>query len=101
MLAPWPPSPPEGPPRGTYFSRRNATQPLPPWPPFTNIFASSANTKRPLNFQRRNCCKNKTVPDDRDRKSIADRSPLEFIVPIPFSSSRISRKFSLRRQVVR
>src|SRR5579863_2206414 len=41
---PLPPSPPEGPPRGTYFSRRNATQPLPPSPPFTMIFASSANT---------------------------------------------------------
>src|SRR5580698_6770039 len=43
MLPPWPPSPPDGPPRGTYFSRRNATQPLPPFPAFTNIFASSTN----------------------------------------------------------
>src|ERR1700730_242434 len=101
MLAPCPPSPPEGPPRGTYFSRRNATQPLPPWPPFTNIFASSANTKRPLSSQRRNCCKNKTVPDDRDRKKIADRSPPEFMVPIPFSSSQISRVILLGRQVAR
>src|SRR5271154_2791035 len=47
MSAPWPPSPPEGPPRGTYFSLRNATQPLPPGPPVTRILASSANTDRP------------------------------------------------------
>src|ERR1043166_9114075 len=38
---PWPPSPPLGPPRGTYFSRRNARQPLPPSPAFTRILASS------------------------------------------------------------
>src|SRR5437867_13143855 len=44
MLPPWPPSPPEGPPRGTYFSRRKATQPLPPPPAFTKILASSTNT---------------------------------------------------------
>src|SRR5215475_2002466 len=44
MLPPLPPSPPLGPPRGTYFSRRNATQPLPPSPAFTKIFASSTNT---------------------------------------------------------
>src|SRR5579859_3106162 len=43
MLPPRPPSPPEGPPRGTYFSRRNATQPFPPSPAFTEIFASSTN----------------------------------------------------------
>src|SRR5262245_22378047 len=43
MLPPRPPSPPEGPPRGTYFSRRKATQPLPPSPAFTRIFASSIN----------------------------------------------------------
>src|SRR5437870_11533185 len=48
MLPPWPPSPPEGPPRGTYFSRRKAMQPLPPSPPFTNILASSTNTGRRL-----------------------------------------------------
>ena len=29
---PFPPSPPEGPPCGMYFSRRNATHPLPPLP---------------------------------------------------------------------
>src|SRR6266852_2529429 len=46
MLPPFPPSPPEGPPRGTYFSRRKATQPLPPWPAFTNILASSTNTAK-------------------------------------------------------
>src|SRR5437868_13248623 len=40
---PLPPSPPDGPPRGTYFSRRKATQPLPPSPAFTRIFASSIN----------------------------------------------------------
>src|SRR5580700_5947640 len=44
MSPPFPPSPPAGPPRGTYFSLRNATQPLPPSPAFTRIFASSANT---------------------------------------------------------
>src|SRR6201981_1395682 len=40
---PLPPSPPEGPPRGTYFSRRKATQPLPPSPALTRILASSIN----------------------------------------------------------
>src|SRR5580765_7073476 len=43
MSPPWPPSPPEGPPRGTNFSRRKAMQPLPPSPAFTRIFASSIN----------------------------------------------------------
>src|SRR5579863_1979213 len=40
---PRPPSPPEGPPRGTNFSRRKATHPLPPSPALTRIFASSMN----------------------------------------------------------
>src|ERR1700683_5552716 len=44
MSPPCPPSPPEGPPRGTYFSLRKATQPLPPSPAFIEILASSANT---------------------------------------------------------
>src|SRR5271165_5382455 len=44
MLPPFPPSPPDGPPRGTYFSRRNATHPFPPSPAFTHILASSTNT---------------------------------------------------------
>src|SRR5215475_6425043 len=43
MSPPLPPSPPEGPPRGTNFSRRKATQPLPPSPAFTRIVASSMN----------------------------------------------------------
>src|ERR1700675_512365 len=43
MLPPRPPSPPDGPPRGTYFSRRNATHPFPPSPAFTEIFVSSTN----------------------------------------------------------
>src|ERR1700677_4899116 len=40
---PRPPSPPLGPPRGTNFSRRNARQPLPPSPAFTQIRTSSMN----------------------------------------------------------
>src|SRR5438477_13177785 len=40
---PLPPSPPDGPPRGTNFSRRKARQPLPPSPAFTRIVASSMN----------------------------------------------------------
>src|SRR5207248_10942146 len=43
MSPPLPPSPPEGPPRGTNFSRRNATAPAPPSPAFTKISASSMN----------------------------------------------------------
>src|SRR5277367_6143469 len=43
MSPPRPPSPPLGPPRGTYFSRRNARQPLPPSPAFTRILTSSIN----------------------------------------------------------
>src|ERR1700694_2123011 len=44
---PLPPSPPEGPPRGTYFSRRKAMHPLPPSPALTRIFASSMNISLP------------------------------------------------------
>ena len=40
---PRPPSPPEGPPLGTYFSRRNATAPLPPSPATTWNLHSSMN----------------------------------------------------------
>src|SRR3954467_6263537 len=40
---PRPPSPPLGPPRGTYFSRRKARQPLPPSPPLTWIATRSTN----------------------------------------------------------
>ena len=36
-----------GPPRGTYFSRRKARQPLPPSPAFTRILASSINIEKP------------------------------------------------------
>src|SRR5580698_1762383 len=43
---PLPPSPPEGPPRGTNFSRRKAMQPFPPSPAFTRIFTSSINIVR-------------------------------------------------------
>src|SRR5690554_4970840 len=43
MLPPWPPSPPSGPPLGTYFSRRKLRQPLPPLPASTMIEASSTN----------------------------------------------------------
>src|SRR5580658_2228037 len=45
---PCPPSPPLGPPRGTYFSRRKARQPLPPSPAFTRIFTSSINNEGSL-----------------------------------------------------
>src|SRR5215475_13749083 len=55
MLPPLPRSPPLGPPRGTYFSRRNATQPLPPSPAFTKIFASSTNTAGELRTPRKKC----------------------------------------------
>src|SRR5436305_6636372 len=41
---PRPPSPPERPPRGTNFSLRKATHPLPPSPALMRIFASSINT---------------------------------------------------------
>ncbi len=40
---PLPPSPPAGPPSGTYFSRRKATAPSPPLPAFTSIRAVSKN----------------------------------------------------------
>src|SRR5579859_89177 len=47
MLPPRPPSPPLGPPRGTNFSRRNATQPFPPSPPAIRSLDSSINTEKP------------------------------------------------------
>ena len=40
---PLPPSPPQGPPLGTYFSRRKATMPSPPRPALTLILAVSKN----------------------------------------------------------
>src|SRR5437660_689728 len=40
---PWPPSPPLGPPRGTYFSRRKARHPLPPSPALIVMIASSTS----------------------------------------------------------
>src|SRR5574337_1156949 len=43
MLPPFPPSPPLGPPRGTYFSRRKLTQPRPPSPARTTTRAVSTN----------------------------------------------------------
>src|ERR1044071_208357 len=43
MSPPRPPSPPEGPPRGTNFSRRKAMQPLPPSPALIRMIASSIN----------------------------------------------------------
>src|SRR5664280_1114528 len=42
-LPPCPPSPPLGPPRGTYFSRLKLTQPRPPSPAFTKMWTSSRN----------------------------------------------------------
>src|SRR5579862_6815938 len=42
-LPPLPPSPPAGPPKGRYFSRRNAMAPSPPLPACTNTRASSMN----------------------------------------------------------
>src|SRR6185437_2349930 len=63
MSPPLPPSPPEGPPRGTYFSRRKARQPLPPPPPFTRILASSTNTDRsrcgPVRMEHTPCLRGK------------------------------------------
>src|SRR5579875_2300119 len=53
MLRPSPPSPPLGPPRGTNFSLRKATQPFPPLPDATWIRASSTNMEKPsAAFQR-------------------------------------------------
>src|SRR6266853_318119 len=43
MSPPRPPSPPEGPPRGTNFSRRKAMHPLPPSPALILMIASSIN----------------------------------------------------------
>src|SRR5262245_60315230 len=55
-LPPRPPSPPSGPPRGTYFSRLKLTAPLPPFPAWTSMFASSMNfmreTKKPYRVDR-------------------------------------------------
>src|ERR1700746_164337 len=71
MFPPGPPAPPEGPPRGTYFSRRKATQPLPPLPAFTNIFASSTNTGMKL---RKNCPATQTKLPQHSRAKKKTRS---------------------------
>src|SRR6267143_2034882 len=73
MLPPLPPSPPEGPPRGTYFSRRKATQPLPPLPAFTNILASSTNTG--LGLQK------KDNISELQRYEMPERRPLSHAAP--------------------
>src|SRR5271169_4018498 len=64
---PRPPSPPDGPPRGTNFSRRKATQPLPPSPALTRIRASSINI----------AITNKCSPSDKPRHHRPQPSTLE------------------------
>src|SRR5690349_17438145 len=46
MLPPRPPSPPSGPPIGTYFARWNDAEPSPPLPARTSMRASSKNFMR-------------------------------------------------------
>ena len=44
-VPPRPPSPPSGPPRGTWASRRNVAAPSPPSPPWTQILTRSRNIR--------------------------------------------------------
>src|SRR5882762_6039772 len=84
MLPPLPPSPPEGPPRGTYFSRRKATQPLPPLPAFTNILASSTNTG--IKLQKK----------DNTSELPAQRTPRKSAGALP-GSRRLEKKNAVER----
>src|ERR1700744_2093637 len=72
IFPPWPPSPPLGPPRGTYFSRRNARQPLPPSPALTVIFTSSTNIWVPA------CCAIKKPPVSFAHQRLFLAAPLQW-----------------------
>src|SRR5579884_423567 len=72
---PLPPSPPDGPPRGTNFSRRKAMQPLPPSPAFTRIFASSINMNTQDSPQRAQRITKDHEDSRRKRPSVCRISP--------------------------
>src|SRR5271154_4776267 len=86
MSPPLPPSPPEGPPRGTYFSLRKATQPSPPSPALMEILASSANTSHLIwnrskkAYARVGSKEKNTRPGDRARIGKRDVSSLRQIL---------------------
>src|SRR5688500_15970618 len=86
MFPPRPPSPPSGPPRGTYFSRRNDADPLPPSPAFTQILARSMSTcylsvmprpSRPLGVMPRNEASRSSAASLRDEHEIPRCKQLE------------------------
>src|SRR6266849_10317166 len=94
MSPPRPPSPPEGPPRGTYFSRRNAMQPLPPSPAFTRILASSINMM---------CNRENFAPTKKPRlEAEADKCPVETRrAASPTMSTKTGQAPSLQQDLLR
>src|SRR5215471_20941315 len=95
MSPPRPPSPPDGPPRGTNFSRRNAVTPLPPWPPTTRIFVRSMNTsqKKPNHKFK--------IPNSRFQirklSNSAANESLEIKMRAPLNRLRRGRRIHLRK----
>src|SRR5581483_6118020 len=89
---PLPPSPPDGPPRGTNFSRRNARQPLPPSPAFTRILASSMNMRFDLYRQNKS-------PDPKARLGAASlgfgRRPMRTVESCDVYSQPGTRNYEL------
>src|SRR5216684_5776090 len=91
---PLPPSPPEGPPRGTYFSRRNAIQPLPPSPALTRILASSINMM---------CNRENFAATKKPRlEAEADKCPVETrLAAYPIVSTKTGKAPSLQQDLFR
>src|SRR5208282_2172752 len=85
---PLPPSPPEGPPRGTNFSRRKAIQPFPPSPAFTRIFASSINM-----FATLLAAKTKASSRRRGSSRFAKPAAAASAMPVQQMDARLLRQF--------
>src|ERR1051326_2091451 len=78
---PLPPSPPDGPPRGTNFSRRKAMQPFPPSPALTLILASSMNMEVSWQYPVLSCDYLRSVVSFRSRWSLLTCSQQKSLVP--------------------
>src|SRR5581483_6337193 len=83
---PLPPSPPDGTPRGTNFSQRNAMHPYPPSPALTRIFASSMNiadTQGPKRSPNKNASSRRRGGVDRKVRRDPTRTARKRVLPAP------------------
>src|ERR1035441_5212778 len=94
MSPPFPPSPPDGPPRGTYFSLRKAMQPFPPSPPFTEILASSTNIGHsiPEGAQRKHTPRRRTKKEAGGARAVRHPNGNFSWKPAQQTSSRSARR---------